>query len=90
MKAGIAAIIMLVGTLATGSATAGAKIYGLGATSCGTFVAYPKDIQEPYMFWFNGFATMASSQSGIDYFKGTDNASRLLWIQNYCQHTHWR
>ncbi|MBD9599410.1 hypothetical protein IB252_06160 [Pseudomonas sp. PDM10] len=85
MKKGMMAAAALVGTLASGSAMAGAKIYGLGATSCGTFISYTKSIQEPYMFWFNGFATMASAQSGIDYFEGTDNEGRLLWIRNYCQ-----
>jgi len=84
MKTWIGAVA-LVGTLASGGAMAEAMVYGLGATSCGKFVAYTKSFQESYMFWFNGFATMASSQSGIDYFKGTDSAGRLLWIQNYCQ-----
>lgn len=84
MKSWIGAVA-LVGILASGGAMAGAKIYGLGATSCGKFLSYANDDQEPYMFWFNGYATMASAESGIDYFEGTDGDSRLIWIRNYCQ-----
>lgn len=84
MKAWIAAVA-LAGIVASGNVMAVSKIYGLGAASCGKFLSYANDDQEPYMFWFNGYATMASTESGIDYFKGTDGDSRLIWVRNYCQ-----
>lgn len=84
MKAWIVAVAMI-GVMASGTAMAERKIYGYGATSCGKFAAYSKELQEEYMVWFSGFATMASDQTEIDYFEGTDFEGRLLWMQNYCR-----
>jgi len=83
--AGIAAAVALAGLIASGGAIAEPQVYGLGATSCGKFAAFSKASQQNFMDWFAGFASMASGQTGIDYFKGTDMEGRLLWMLNYCR-----
>ena len=91
MKAWMA-IAGLVGLIVCEGAMAEAMTYGLGTTTCGLFVTAAEEARagqqygiQAYMTWFSGYATMASGQSNIDYFKGTDTKSVQLWLENYCR-----
>lgn len=91
MKAWIGAIA-LVGLMAGTEVQAETKTYGLGGSSCGGFVSASEATRTgsqqsvySYMMWFSGYATMASGQTGIDYFKGSDTESMQLWLESYCR-----
>lgn len=82
----------LVSALSCSTAMGEAMTYGLGTTTCGLYVTAAEEARagQPYgvlmyMSWFSGYATMASGQSNIDYFKGTDTKSVQLWLENYCR-----
>lgn len=82
----------LVSVLSCSTALGEAMTYGLGTTTCGLFVTATEEAQagqpyraQAYMTWFSGYATMASGQSNVNYFKGTDTKSVQLWLENYCR-----
>ncbi|MFC6301832.1 hypothetical protein GNF76_25530 [Pseudomonas sp. CCM 7893] len=91
MKAWIGAVA-LTGAVVSGGAMAVPMSYGLGPTTCGLFVTAAEESRagatagvHVYMTWLSGYATRASGQSSIDYFKGTDTKSVQLWLDNYCR-----
>lgn len=73
------------------AAQAQSKVYGNGAASCGLFVAAAEAARQgnpsvdSYMMWFSGYASLASAQTGIDYFAGADVKGQQLWLENYCR-----
>jgi hypothetical protein len=91
MKAWIAAVA-LVGALGSGGAVAQAMTYGVGTAGCGEYVSAAEATRignvsaiQPYLHWLSGFVSYASSQSGVDYFKGQKTPNVQLWLENYCR-----
>lgn len=89
---GVAVVVALAGLIVGAEVQAEGKTFGLGGASCGEFVSASEATRTgnqqsvySYMMWFAGYATMASGQTGIDYFKGTDTKSMQLWLENYCR-----
>jgi len=87
-----AAAAAMIGMLAGTEVYAQTMTYGQGKSSCGEYVAASETSRmgkqqriSPYIDWIAGYATLASIQNGIDYFKGTDAKSIQLWLENYCR-----
>lgn len=65
--------------------------YGNGAASCGLFVKAVEASEQgdravdSYMMWLSGYASLASAQTGIDYFNGTDNPRMQAWLEKWCR-----
>lgn len=76
--------------LATHPALGQSKVYGNGAASCGLFVAAAQastagnKTVDSYMMWLAGYASMASAQTGVDYFNGTTTKAMQDWLEAYC------
>lgn len=72
-------------------AQAQSTAYGNGAASCALFVTAVEASRQgdrsvdSYMQWFSGYATLASAQTGIDYFDGTDNPRMQAWLETWCR-----
>ncbi|WP_024684376.1 hypothetical protein [Pseudomonas syringae] len=80
--------IAVIGTMASGSAFGVPMIYGDGNRSCGQFVSDTTNNRQmavEYLSWTSGVATALSANNEVEYFKGTDTPSVLLWLQNYCR-----
>lgn len=73
---------------------AASTVYGNGGASCALFLvaAQAKQSGNPsvdsFMMWFSGYASLASAQTGIDYFDDTTPASRQHWLEEYCKAHH--